>query len=73
MIVENRGYIITEVPGIQSIKIRRNEESEDGMEIVIDDGSAPAPRSWGVRELSVYIDALNTARQLAVDIRDGRA
>lgn len=61
------GYQITDVPGLEEIRVEENEHSFRGVHVVLNDGSGEitAKRSYGLIELAELRDALDHALRLA--------
>jgi hypothetical protein len=67
MKIEDKGYVITDVPGQEYIEIRPAKTAGEVV-VEIKDEAAEYPRSWELDTLQEYMEALGRAIQLGRNI-----
>jgi hypothetical protein len=68
MQIIDEGYTLTQIPGIEHIKVEPSERSEYGVHVEIKLQGVP-PVSYGLTELDELVEALGQARGYAARMR----
>jgi hypothetical protein len=69
MRIEVNGITITDVPGLESIKIEPSGD-ESLVRIVIADQRNEHPQAWSIDALSAYRNAINRALREAIEMSE---
>jgi selenophosphate synthetase-related protein len=64
MKINDEGYTITGVPGMEYIKIIPSEGAEGGVKIVTKDEAAEYPHGWDLDAAQVFFEAMQRAVSL---------